>query len=493
MKYRSRIKRLIAFCFATLLCFGAASCKNTGNQLPTASPQSEYPSETVVASIGDRTVTYALYKAAFESYADYAKQMGFDPYSSKDDLKGFQDLVINALVADMVTLYHAEQDGFTLSDDAVEAVKKQADTELKDIHDEYWALAKTANENDPSKSIEEHFDELIGEMAEFYTGHVMTFDEYSEDYTKELMNSRLIEDYKDHVCSEFTVTDAQISEWYTKQYESDEALYSENPGQFKADAEYFAMHGGSYADAYPPTYVPEGYSRIMDIVVYPSGTLGDEYKTKTKRLDEITDECSTLLFNDALNGDNANSARIAELIAEYRTLKAEVDGMYDSYIESARTKLEAAQTELDNGTPFAEVMRKYTENASVIGDDSNPACEEFLTKGQYISTGLSCPNDWSATVKEIYSIIPEGTYSEIFTDTDGSLHVIYHGEKVKPGAVELDSIFESIRFIVRSENSDSDWSELLDAWMDDKDVHIDMDIVHSIGRDKLAAGGMSGN
>ena len=107
MKYRSRIKRLIAFCFAALLCFGAASCKNTGNQLPTASPQSEYSAETVVASIGDRTVTYALYKAAFESYADYAKQMGFDPYSSEDDLKGFQDLVINALVADMVTLYHA--------------------------------------------------------------------------------------------------------------------------------------------------------------------------------------------------------------------------------------------------------------------------------------------------------------------------------------------------------------------------------------------------
>ena len=46
-------------------------------------------------------------------------------------------------------------------------------------------------------------------------------------------------------------------------------------------------------------------------------------KKKNEQLDSLREECTSLLFTDALNGDGANSERIAQLISDYKTLQAE--------------------------------------------------------------------------------------------------------------------------------------------------------------------------
>lgn len=43
----------------------------------------------------------------------------------------------------------------------------------------------------------------------------------------------------------------------------------------------------------------------MDIVVIPKGELGDDYKKKNEQLDSLREECTSLLFTDALNGDGS--------------------------------------------------------------------------------------------------------------------------------------------------------------------------------------------
>lgn len=477
-----KIKNLTAFVLALMLMLFSVSCSGNDSE---KSAQTEYTPETVVASIGDQTVTYALYKAAFDSYADYLQQIGYDPFSDESELKGFQEMVIDALLADMVTLHHAKEDGFTISDESVETAKSQAREELEEIRANYWALAQTEYEKDPSQTVEQHFERMIGELSEFYTGRKMTFEEYSEDYTNEIVNSKLLEEYKEHICSEFPVSEENILEWYETQLDVDKALFEKQPGQYKADMEYFERFGGRYSDAYPITYVPEGFSRIMDIVVHPSGALGEEYSSKLAQLDSIASECSTLLFNNALNGSSENDERIQELLESYRTLKAEIDGMYDSYTREARETLERAYAELEAGADFSEVMAKYTDDTTVIGDETEPPCEAFLSKGKLIAIGIECPNDWSQTVKEIYSMTEKGSYSAIFSDSDGSLHIIYHGEDEPSGTVSIEELHDAISYIVRSESSDAQWSELLEAWIDDPEVKVDMDCVHSLGLDRL--------
>ena len=473
-------KRIAAVLLALFFAIGCSACKKTDNN-----QKSVVEPGAVIARIGDQTINYALFNAAFESYAEYMEQMGYSPYNSRSDLESFQNLVLDALVADMVTLYHANSDGFTIPEEMIAEVEEDAKKDLADIRTQYMSLAETAHEQDPALSVEEHFNKLIGELAVYYTGETLTFEQYSADYTRELINSRLIEEYKNKVCSEFTVTDAEVSEWYNSQLEFDEEQYQKTPEEFKIDMDYYERYGTTLEDSYPPTYVPEGYARIMDIIIKPDGELNEEYFSKLDELDSIAGECSALLFNDELNGNDANAERIAELLENYRVLKAETDEMYASYTAEARAAAEEACALLEAGTPFAEVMLRYTQDPLVIGSDTRTPVDIYRTKGQIISTQYTSLNDWSTTVKDIFGMTPEGEYSAVFTDTDGSLHIIYHGESLKAGAVPVDDIRSDIEFFVRSEKSEADWNELIDAWKDDRDLIIDYETVRSVGVDKL--------
>lgn len=475
MKKQNLIKTAAVILIAALL-LTAVACKGK---------QKEYDSKSIVASIGDEKVNFALYNAAFDSYASYFQQMGFDPFKDEKELEDFQDMVINALVDDIVTLHHAKEDGFTISEEDISEVNKQAEEELAQIREQYMALAQEAAEQDPTLNVDEQFNALIGELAAYYTSEKMTFEEYSEEYKRELLNSKLIEEYKEHVCSEFSVSEAEISNWYSTQYESDEQLYSENPGQFKADMENYERFGDTNTDAIPPVFVPEGFSRIMDIAIRPTGAISEEYSKKLEELTSVGEECSALLFNDALEGGNANAQRIAELLERYRELETETDAMYDEYIAEARQKIDAAYAELEEGKPFPEVMLKYTDNTIVTGKDNEPGCIAFQQKGQLISTIHSSTLDWSNTVKEIYSMTPKGQYSTVFADEDGTLRIIFHGEDETPGAVDIETIRTAVENAVRAQRADADWSELIDAWTDDPNLKISMDIVRSLGRDRI--------
>ena len=280
------------------------------------------------------------------------------------------------------------------------------------------------------------------------------------------------------------IVDADIADWYEKQLKSDKELYASNPERYKDNEEYFEKYCGIYDDAAPALVVPEGYSRIMDIVVIPKGELGDDYKKKNEQLDSLREECTSLLFTDALNGDGANSERIAQLISDYKTLQAECDEMYNKFIEPYRAKIDKAFAELEDGADFAQVMLKYTENEYVAGSDSYGGCETFRTKGQLISTKhSSSKGDWSSTVKEIYSLLKPGEYSDVFTDTDGSLHIIYRGADETPGEVKLADVIDKVTAIVKATSDTEAWDELLDTWMDDADIVYDKDLIASVGKD----------
>lgn len=237
-KKTSTFMRVVCFIAAAAFLFCFSGCKNNNND------KNGVPNDktAAVASIGDETVSYALYTAAFDSYLSYMEQMGYDPVSNEEELQKFRDWVLEYLVKDMVVLYRAKEEGFKLSDEQIAESDAQAETELKEIYDEYMKTAEESNAKDDSKTVQQYFDAAIAELSEYYTGKTMTYDEYCEEYKLELRNTALIEAYKDYVCKDFSVTDADIADWYEKQLKSDKELYASNPGQYKDNEELSLIH-----------------------------------------------------------------------------------------------------------------------------------------------------------------------------------------------------------------------------------------------------------
>lgn len=438
-------------------------------------------SDNVVASIGDESISYELYKAAFETYMSYMTQIG-GGISSEDDLIVFQDMIMDYLIADMMALYHAQQDGFELSDDEKQEAIKQAEEELEEIYDEYMETAEADYEEDSSKTVEQYFNEYIAALSEYYLGTQLSFDEYSEEYKNEMVRSYTIEAYKDYVCKDFTISDDAIMEWYNNQHESDLEAYESFPEQYKFDQEYFEKYFGIEYDACPVTYVPEGYSRIMDIMVKPSGDIGDEYKEKQDAMKEIYEKYAELAFEDAINDTDSNAEELEKLLDEYKKLDAECESLYNDYIAEARTKIDAAYAEIESGIDFAEVMAKYTENSDVVSSDGE-IYESIKLSGQIISLKYDCEPDWSDTVKEIFGMLDVGEYSNVFVDDDGSLHIIKYVCDITPGDISIDEIWDEVSYFVANDSNEDDWNELIETWLQDPDIKRNTDLIRSMGKD----------
>lgn len=475
------MKKFISLFLTISMCITLAACADGGKTGPSAKPD---PLEVVV-SIGDETVNYALYESLYNSYLSYMQQSGYNPLANLEELNSFQDWIVDFLVTDVVTLYNAKQNGFTLSEEDVAQMESQADEELKSIYDEYMNYAQEDNSNDPSKTVEEYFNDYMEVLSMHYTGKAMTFEEYSEQYRSELEKTYIITEYKAQVCEEFEVANEDITGWYSEHFNADSSTYASSPAQYKVDQEYFEKYFGIEEDADPPTYAPAGYSRIMDIVVAPEGELSEEYTERIKDMDELYSEYCELSFDDALNGTDENSTRIAEILDEYREIKALTDAEFEEYTAAAAEKINQAYLELEGGAEFSEVMLKYTEDPFVVGDDETEPSEAFRTVGRVISTEHESPNDWSATLKAQFGELEIGEYSGVFLDEDNSYHIIYYASDIEEGEIPLNSIYDSVEIAAKASSDERQWADLVEDWKDDPDLYINTDVIRLLGMDAL--------
>lgn len=441
----------------------------------------------VIASIGDQKVTLGLFKSAFTSYADYYAQMGTNPYASKTELERFQDMVFDAVVNDAVVLHHASKEGFVLSESDKAEVERSAAEELEQMRNQLMSQAEQMSAEDGSKSVQQCFDELVREMSEYYTGSAMNFDEYSAEYLKQSLDSALVSLYRDEFEKTIAVSDAELAEWYEKQLESDKKMYAEDPGKYMENSAEYQLYGEQYADISPPVFVPEGFGRVYDIVVYPSEELSEEYESIMQEMNSLSEQCSAMLFSDALSGTQAHAQEIDQLIAAYKQLEAQSTEMYEQYQASARKKIDDAYALLIDGESFVEVMKRYTE-ANYVGSDHGVIPQDVIEKGELISTEYDCgSSDWSTTFKEVYSMTAKGEFSSVFSDEDGSLHILMRGDDEPSGSVEIDSVKDAIVRIIRREKSNSEWQSMIAKWREDPALHVDMEAVRKVGADKLSS------
>ena len=434
--------------------------------------------DMAIVSIGDQKITLGYFKAAFESYSDYYRNMGSEPYTNRAELNLFQDLILDAVIDDVLVLHHAEQEGFKLSPDARALTEQQAQSELDQIKREYTEQAEQLHASDSSKSVQQYFDQLMNELSLYYTGTAMSFDEYSARYMVEAVNTAIVEAYKKSFEDSCSVSDDEIRERFDALYEEDLKLYSDDPAKFYNDYINYEQFGDEY-DFDPPVYVPEGYAWVYDIAVYPEGELGDEYRSMIDELDAIAEECAELLFADKLEGSNAHEAKIDELVSQYLQLEKSANEMFESYQGEARKKIDAAYDELSAGASFESVLKKYSEKTDLSG--------KIVTERLLISAVHDCADgSFSSIFKEVFSSTKSGEYSSVFSDEDGSLHIILNDGALKSGKVDLDSVKEPISRLLHKEQVEQSWKAVLEEWRGDDALKIDMDTVRSVGADSLA-------
>lgn len=472
MKRSARITALLLICFCIVFC----SCSL--KKAPVLDPKEP------VISIGDQSADLALFKALYDTYLPYMKYYGQDPLGSADSLKTFQDWILDSLTGDIVARYQAEQAGFELSEEQEEELRIQTEEEINALYDKFMKYAEQSFSDDPSIPVEAYFDSAVNTESEHYTGIAMSWEDYKEYYRSESRDAFIVTAFKEQVCSEFIPSEDEIRSWYENALDSDKANYADSPEKYKADEEQYEMSLGNSAAAYPITYVPEGYSRMMHIIVTPKGELSEEYKTKLRRMEEIKIEYAELCFEDAEDGSQNNSEAIAALLNEYLDLKNESDEEFDKYVEDARNKIYMAYGELESGKDFAGVMMKYTEDERVIGSDGKPGCETFRTKGELISLVHNGLEDWDETVKNEFSKLDKGMYSNVFMD-EGSYHIIYYASDEPAGEVPLDGIHDVVETVCAEGIRNAQWDLLIEEWKKDPDLKINMELIRQVGVDDL--------
>lgn len=437
--------------------------------------EKEIADNTPVATVdGQVVLTWGAYKSHYNEYVGqfyqyygaYPEDIGYTTAAS--DILGYY-------TEDAIVAYQARQQGFaTLTQEQQTELDEKIAASLLDYDEYYRAMAEEEAAADATIDVEARIKELIAEEAVFATGAAMTYDEYIAWLKNSIADQHLGELLHAKIDESVTVSDADIEQWYNDSLASQQQEYDETPASYMNDQE--SVEAGEEG-AIPVLYAPEGYARVMDILIAPTGELNADYGAKKAEMEELAAEYGEKSFADALSGTAENAARLAEIIAAYNALKAETDAMYDEYAKEARDTADAAYAELQAGTPFADVLAKYTMNEKFTGN------ELIMQKGALLYNGENeealGQNVWSNAAIAAFKLLKAGEYSTVFTDDDG-LHILYYVGAETVGARPFADMKETIAPLALEQQKAEEWASLLEAWKADASVVIDTELVAKV-------------
>lgn len=469
------MKKLLCLLVALIMCvmpLFAVGCNITVNHDP----------NTVIASIGERELTLGVYEQTFEMYANmYSAYYSQNVYSDKATLEAFQESIFDMMVGTICALHMGDElNLFDYTEEQTAELQSRIDDELISLveyHEqaaiqEFEALGQDYTDEELSARV----NELIAEEGAHFLGEGCTREVYEEYLTDMIIENYQLELVEAAVLKDVTVDEAAMQEEYDLIVEADKETYDEDPGSYKDDAEYFEIYPDS---GYRPYYTPEGYSRIMHIFTTAEGTIDTEYTELEARLSEIKSEYGELALSDTINETTDNAEKLAELLDEYEDVKRDMERMYNAHFGDALDKIEEAYAKLESGADFIQVLSEYTEDADFVNT------EYFMKHGMLISSYES-HTDWSDLIKEEFSKLSIGEYSEIFSDSTG-YHIIYYFEDVPAGPVDYDTVKDELYASLLESIKSDEWDALIEEWLNSSDLDADIENVRHVGSDKLPA------
>ena len=317
--------------------------------------------------------------------------------------------------------------------------------------------------------MEERLAEYIADEAEAYTGERMTAEEYGKWILENSTESAIGEAFKEAMLKDVTVSDDEIKSWYDENLKTQQESYDKNPENYKADKESEELYEGD-----PVLYAPEGYSRVLHILITPEDAIPDEYSEKLSEMESLKSEYGELAFTVNVEGGEG-SGRLSEIKTEYNKLKAEADKIKDEYFASSMEKAKEAYAKLQAGEEFSKVAEEYSPDI------------EGNKNGLLISVKYSGSYDWSEEVKDAFAKIKQGEYTEPVKDDEG-VHILYYLSDEPAGEVGLDSVKDKIREILLSDVREDEWNQMLETWKNDESVSLNEELVRSVTYSSATAG-----
>lgn len=462
------MKKLTALALAALLALSVlAGCSLTPkDEAPGAPAATDVSLDLPVVTVGDQVVTMGEYMDMFDTYSSYYTSYGYDIFSDEAALHEFQDFVIDVLSEEKVIAHQAQLAGLTeISQEKLAEIDESVAEEIEYLLEAPRAQAETEAQTDATLDVEARAKELLAAESEFYTGSTMGYDEFVTWIRDFYLDNALGELFREKTLKDVSVSQEALQKWYDETLKAQQETYAQDGGAYKADAESFARYGGE-----PVVYAPEGYSRVLHILIAPEGEPGEEYAAKQSEMDTLAAEYGELAFDSAL-GDKPNP-RLQEIITAYKSLDQELAALNEGRMAPALAKANEAYAKLKSGAEFAAVMAEYTQDSDIL------SFETLAKSGLLISNKFESELDWSKAVKTAFSTLKLGEYSEVIQDDEGC-HILYYLADEPAGPIALDAVKVEAEAVLLSGMQEEEWAAMLETWKNDGSVVINEELVRS--------------
>ncbi len=421
-----------------------------------------------IIRMGDQVITKkeVIEKAEEELYNNYTlnAMYGYSyDVTDPDNIARAQESAVDALKQDMALTAKAKELGFELTEEELETVKADAQSDLDYIISSAKNYVEGADEMD-----EEALTAAAQKMAE-EAGY--TLDAYIESNTK----SKLEEKLREYAIRDVAVTDEEIQAEYDSKVEADKTSYEGKAGSWAS-----AANNGTTL-----YYTPAGVRRVKQIL------------TKFKDEDQTAIDDANQKLTDA---NTARTAAQAKIDAANETLALEGDTEEikaakeeaQADLEAARKELDEADTALTNATSeltaaqdkaFANLDEEVdailasldAEGADwqAIMDEKNQ--DPGMTnneKGYAIAADMTGFD--SAFVEAAMALEKPGDHSGKVKGTSYGYYIIRYESDEAEGPVALDTVKEKISSSLLSTKQTEAWNAAKAQWVEEAGIKVDM-------------------
>lgn len=462
------MKKIFALALAAMLALSAfAGCSLNPQSKPSGVPAAEEADrDAAVVTVGDQVITMGEYRDLFDTYASYYTNYGYNIYSDDASLAEFQDFIVDLLAEDKILAYQAKKAGFDqLSQEKLAEIEDKVAEELEYLLETYHAQAEEEAAADSSVDVEARAKELMVAETEYYTGSPMAYDEFVEWIRNYYKESAIGELFREETLKDVTVGQEDMQKWYDETLAEQQKTYGENGGAYKTDAESYEKYGGA-----PVLYAPEGYSRVLHILITPEEEPSEEYTAKTDEMDALAAEYGELAFDSVISG--SENPRLPQIVTAYKSLDQEAKTLEGARMAPAAAKANEVYEKLKAGGDFAALMAEYTQDNAILSFDT------VAQKGLLISNQYESEGDWSKDVKTAFAALRLGQYSQVIQDEEGC-HILYYLSDEAAGPASLEAVKADAQAVLLADLQEKEWAAMLETWKNDGSVKIDEALIRS--------------
>lgn len=374
----------------------------------------------VLAEYDGGTVTVFDAIGPFYDNYSYTAQMYsyFGMEMTEEDFVGMQEEAVESEVINVAIAREFENRGLTL-EKSEEEIQAEVDESYNSTLDYYLDMVEGETEEEKVAAAE------LELYREGYTRERL-YDMYVADYRAAALEAAVMDEVAE-------VTEEELKAAYDERVAADEETYTANPTYYEEDA---------MDETITVCWVPEGYRAVKHVLVIPEKTVLQAVTDARNALETAQSELADLEAELAGAADDEEARAADEIQADIDAKTAEIPALETAVadaeaacLESVKDKTDLIYADLAAGKSIDEVMAAY-------GEDPGMQSEPNMTTGYYVREDSTT---WDANFTAgSMALAQVGDYSAEPVISTSGVHIIYYASDVTSGAVDLETVRESL-------------------------------------------------